>query len=628
MSNNVHLGVEVKINGLQDLEKLKKMMDEMSSKTRQQTKATKDLNTEQKKHNEETKKNNEQTRQKIKEQKELSRSTKYLTDAERKLMFVEQQRRAELRKTWKAEMDTRNAFQKFAQSRIGQLVAPIATVATFRKIINDTKEFDKLTRKIQGVTHATEADMKILNKKSLEVAAKYGISSIELQHDVFDLTKTWNHGTGKILNNLDAIAKATIATSSVFADTASVYSKLENAFGDTLNPEQLANAVTFLGDAIGSTMVDIDYATTNAVISAKAHKIELKEMSAMLGVLSTSGVKGALAGTATKQIISALTNPNIEKHLKLMGMTFKQVNIDQIGFTKSIENLSKGIERMKMKKGGDVLVQGVMRAMFGDAADKILMLTSNQKQYQDFAKQFEGFNAGKIAGEQLESFSVKLGQAKESLNQLGLNLGNHLMPVLINMIDGANFLFDAMSFAGKLIGSSFEKFTSGLGDTGKLFAAGINILVKRAEAAMIGGIIGFFIGGKAGAATGATIGANLGTIGQAVGYVKGVIAKDKAMTEANKEVQKIFDARSGSLTTKANSLFADAGVGSLFNNDQNNSRMSYASSSIAKSTNTNVNLVIEDKAGVQVKVSEVKSDGGGMTKIKQTGFPKFNLEDY
>ena len=47
-----------------------------------------------------------------------------------------------------------------------------------------------------------------------------------------------------------------------------------------------------------------------------------------------------------------------------------------------------------------------------------------------------------------------------------------------------------------------------------------------------------------------------------------------------------------------------------------------------KNTNTNVNLVIEDKAGVQIKVNDVKSDGGGMTKIKQTGFPKFNPENY
>jgi TP901 family phage tail tape measure protein len=495
MSNNVHLGVEIKINGLQDLEKLKKMMDEMSNKTRQQTKATKDLNVEQKKNNEEVKKEFQQNERKIKQRKEL-------TDLERKAIFIEQQRRSELRKTWKAEMDHRNVFQKFAQSRIGQFVAPIATAATFRKILNDTKEFDKLTRKIQGVIHATEADMKVLNKKSLEVAAKYGISSMELQHDVFNLTKTWNHGNGKILTHLEAIVKAAIGTNSTVSDTASVYSNIENTFGDKLNPEQLANAVAFLGDAVGSTMVDIDYALTNSIMSAKAHKVELKELSAMIGVLSMSGAKGATGGTAVKQIITALTNPKIEKHLKLMGLTFKDVNIDQIGFTKSIDNLSKGVERLKKKKGGDVLLQGAMRAMFGEAEGKVQSLISNQKQYQGFVKQFEGFNAGKITAEQLKSLSVKMKQAEEGLSQLGLNIGIHLMPVLVNMIDGANFLFDVMTEAGKWVSSAFEKFTSGLGDTGKLFAVGINLIVKRAEAAMIGGIIGFFIGGRAGAAAG------------------------------------------------------------------------------------------------------------------------------
>jgi len=617
MSNNVHLGIDIVVNGYEDG---KKKIKEVLGTITAQTKATKDLNAEQKK-------NNEQTKQQTKEQKELSKSTKYLTDAERKLMFVEQQRRAELRKTWKAEMDHRNVFQKFAQSRIGQFVAPIATVATFRKILNDTKEFDKLSRKIQGVTHSTEADMKVLNKKSLEVALKYGISSMELQHDVFDLTKTWNHGTEKILNNLDAIAKASIATSSVFGDTASVYLKLENAFGDVFSPEQLANAVTFLGDAVGSTMTEIDYATTEAVISAKAHKMELKDMASLIGVLSMSGVKGSNAGTAVKQIISRLADPKIEKHLKLMGLTFKDVNIDQVGISKSMENMQSAIEKMKLKKGGSVVVQGLLKAMFGEAADKISLLLNNQQQYGAFGKQFEEFNSAKIAGKQLQSLSVKIEQAKEGLSQLGLNIGTHLMPVFVNMIDGANFLFNTMTKVGSWLGSAFEKFTSELGDTGKLFAAGINVMVKRAEAAMIGGIIGFFIGGRAGAATGATIGANLATIGQAVGYVKKKIEEEEQRDEMNwSRYRAIGGGKSTAEQVKG--TFERAGVGSLFGDNQDLPKISYASPSMMKNTNTNVNLVIEDKAGVQIKVSDVKSDGGGMTKIKQTGFPKFNLEDY
>lgn len=618
MSNNVHLGIDIVVNGYEDG---KKKIKEVLGTITAQTKATKDLNAEQKK-------NSKQTRQQTKEQKELSRSTKYLTDAERKLMFAEQQRRSELRKTWKAEADHRNVLQKFAQSRIGQLVAPIVTVATFSKILNDTKEFDKLTRKIQGVTHATEADMKILNKKSLEVAAKYGISSIELQHDVFDLTKTWNHGTEKILNNLDAIAKASIATSSVFGDTASVYLKLENAFGNIFSPEQLANAVTFLGDAVGSTMTEIDYATTEAVISAKAHKVELKDMASLIGVLSMSGVKGSNAGTAIKQIISRLADPKIEKHLKLMGLTFKDVNIDQVGIAKSMENMQSAIEKMKLKKGGSVVVQGLLKAMFGEAADKISLLLNNQQQYGAFGKQFEEFNSAKIAGEQLESFSVKIAQAKEGLSQLGLNIGEHLMPVFISMIDGANFLFDAMSWAGKWVSSSFEKFTSGLGETGKIFAWGMNFMLKRAEAAMIGGILGFFLPVPGGAAAGASIGMTLGSIGDVVGFTKKLVGEDKDMKARLKAGAGVFDSRSGGLTTKANSLFSDAGVGSLFRDNQDTPRMSYASPNMMKSTNTNVNLVVEDRAGVRVKVNEVKSDGGGMTRIKQTGLPKFNLEDY
>jgi hypothetical protein len=356
--------------------------------------------------------------------------------------------------------------------------------------------------------------------------------------------------------------------------------------------------------------------------------MELKDMASLIGVLSMSGVKGSNAGTAVKQIISRLADPKIEKHLKLMGLTFKDVNIDQVGISKSMENMQSAIEKMKLKKGGSVVVQGLLKAMFGEAADKISLLLNNQQQYGAFGKQFDDFSATKVANTQLASFSVKVEQAKEGLNQLGLNIGTHLMPVLINMIDGANFLFGVMTWAGKWVSSAFEKFTSELGETGKLFAIGINLIVKRAEAAMIGGIIGFFIGGRAGAAAGATIGANLGTIGAAVGYVKGVMAEDEELEARLKAGNEVFDARSGGLTTKANSLFQGAGVGSLFSDKQDVPKISYASPSMMKNTNTNVNLVIEDKAGVQVKVSEVKSDGGGMTKIKQTGFPKFNSEDY
>lgn len=627
-TNNVGLQIKVTVDSTA-LKKANEAIQKTKKHFAEASKTTKDLGNE-------SKLTSKAVSQEADAFKKAIKSINKFTPAQEKALVAERKARAERIKGYKQELDTRTRFQKFQDSKLGKvasLAAPLVAGLSIGKIFGDLKEFDKINKKIQGVTHATDAEMQDLNKNIMNVAKTYGLATADLQHEAFNLTKTWNHGTEKINKNFESIAKASIATSSSFEETAGVYLKVENAF-QNINPEEIANAVAFLGDKAASTMHDLDYATTTAMTTAKAHNMSLKDTVATVTMLGKAGFKGSLGGTAFKQIVSALTNPKLENNLKQMGLTFADVNLEKNDMPTALENLAKGIERTKGKKGGDVLVQGLLRQMFGDAADKLMVLVENPQEFRNLLKDQLTFKASKIANKQLEGASAKFEVLKETLNQVVLKIGILATPTITTVLTGVLTAFEGIGWIGNKVSNLFEKFGFKFDEAGGFLTSTLNIIAKTLASAGLGAIIGGVLGaalGPVGFALGAKAGA---LIGGAVGGLGGGVEQYKANEAFNQaENQKLLDKIAAEYQQQPLNLLSDAlnsaGVKTNTNELLSASGSLMSVKPMKQDNNTNVNLVIEDKAGVKMSVRNVDSNLGGQTKITEKSTLKaFNPENY
>lgn len=592
MTNNFGITVTIDVDDkLQStLENMNKMFDKSQKRVRDFT--------------EETKKSNRQDKESIK-------GIKDKTEAMRKEEWQSRRLLTEERKRWLEEEKERKkgGFGGELKNMIGNPIfrglSAVGGIYGARTLFNQMKEWDIYGKKIKGITHSSDEDIKKLNKVIVDVSKKTGKSVFDLQHDAFELTRTWNHGTGKISKNLESISLGAIATNSSLSETAEVYRLLDTAFEGTTSTEKL-NAVAFLGDKASQSMHEVGNAATTAMTSAKAHNQVLSTTIAMVSQLGKSGFIGSNAGTAIKQIFSSLSNPSIEKNLRQMGLSFKDVNVDKLDFEVVLDNFVKGIETTRGKKGGDLIVQKAMKGIFGEASDKMSVFLSDAKSFKALKAESLTFSGEKIAKEMLKGAAgfARLGAFTD---RLSVWFGERILP---GMVKGFELILSALEWCA----DNINKIGTNFGVLGKTV---VEVIKGGVLGSIIGGAIGFMIAGPLGAKVGATIGATVG------GGGAGTLGYDEAKLNQKQ-------ALAGSITpipTRqqeiVNSLMQNQPKGSAsFDATRflsNNPMLTPINQNSGLKSNTSISIDIIDKVGVQASINKVKKDDKGRVEVKQRG---------
>jgi TP901 family phage tail tape measure protein len=487
-----------------------------------------------------------------------------------------------------------------------------------RGMWNQMKDWDTYTRKIQGITHETDAGMAKLDSKIMEVSSKMGVGAMYLKQEAFGLTKVWNHGTEKIVANLEDIAVASVASASSIANTAEVYRMIDNAFSE-LTSKQKSNATAFLGDKAAQDMMDISYASTYAMTAAKAHNQQLNTTLAMISQLGKAGFTGSLGGVGVRQILSSLSNPAIEKNLQKMGLTFKQVNVDQNDFATVLERFVGAVERTKGKKGGDLIVQQALRSIFGESADKFAAFLGNPGEFKQLIKDSMTFDAKKVADKQMQGVANGAARLSASFEAMTIKFNTSIAPFLAAGMEG---LLSAIGF----LESGIKSLANDFDEVGK---AVIGAITGGGVAAAVGGAIGFALTRTAaGAKIGASIGASIGGFGGAKGgYEQGIIdreARELRQKRLGQSIANQYRGRGGAkgYIRESNAQVNNAALAmqELINSSPGQGLLTTVPSlPNPYGSMTNINLVIEDRAGVKTNIQKVEKDDKGKVSVKQGG---------
>jgi TP901 family phage tail tape measure protein len=191
-----------------------------------------------------------------------------------------------------------------------------------RGAVNAAKDFEAQMSKVRAISGATNSEMERLEKsaKALGASTMFTATQVgELQEAYARLGFT----TKEILAATAATLDLAAATGSTLAEAADVAGSTIRGFGlDASETVRVTDvmAMSFSKSALG--MSSFAEAMKMVAPIARAANIDVETTTALLGKLADAGLRGSLAGTALKNLLSQLTNENSDLS-KELGMSVK-----------------------------------------------------------------------------------------------------------------------------------------------------------------------------------------------------------------------------------------------------------------------------------------------------------------
>ncbi len=251
-------------------------------------------------------------------------------------------------------------------------VAGIATAASaaIAAIIVPTARLEDTLRDALILTGETGEAFDKLNKEMTDsaqsLADELGVSATEVAEGFYQVLST---GAEAMSPQFDAVARTAIK----FAKTIGIsISESVERLNDTLNAfglegteaERVANVFFTASKQVATTVPQLASAMRDAAPAAATMNISLEDTTSILNALAQSGIKGAQAGTAFRQIILKLSKPTKEgsKALKAFNtQIFKGGKLKPI--IQIFKDLQSGMSKMSEEQRASNL-----KALVGEEA--------------------------------------------------------------------------------------------------------------------------------------------------------------------------------------------------------------------------------------------------------------------
>lgn len=403
-----------------------------------------------------------------------------------------------------------------------------------------------------GHTSASKlkSELNSLGDASKKWSVQYGVSTTQINDGMTEMIKK-GYSFQQVMGGMPSILNATKASGDDFNDVMKVSTSTLEQFGlksnntATMlkNTQRVTDGLTYVANKTSAGFTDMGYAMEYVGPVAHGLNMSLEETSAAIGLMSNQGIEGQKAGTSLRGALSALLTPSKQnmEGFKALGVSvsdFKKGTLTLPDILDNIKAKSKGMTKQQLQSNLALAfgteAQSGMNILVNEGGDALRKLTSETQNSTGYTK--------KLADTMNDTAKANVDKFKQSLNVLGIEAGQHLLPLVTEFLKHAKELIErfnnldpatqklilntglAVAAGGPLI-SMFGKLTSGVG---LLTSGSMKLLVGAAKLSPLfgtlvkdGGAASTVIAGLSGGAeTGSA--SLLGLGGSALGTVSGL----------------------------------------------------------------------------------------------------------
>lgn len=403
-----------------------------------------------------------------------------------------------------------------------------------------------------GHTSASKlkSELNSLGDASKKWSVQYGVSTTQINDGMTEMIKK-GYSFQQVMGGMPSILNATKASGDDFNDVMKVSTSTLEQFGlksnntATMlkNTQRVTDGLTYVANKTSAGFTDMGYAMEYVGPVAHGLNMSLEETSAAIGLMSNQGIEGQKAGTSLRGALSALLTPSKQnmEGFKALGVSvsdFKKGTLTLPDILDNIKAKSKGMTKQQLQSNLALAfgteAQSGMNILVNEGGDALRKLTSETQNSTGYTK--------KLADTMNDTAKANVDKFKQSLNVLGIEAGQHLLPLVTEFLKHAKELIErfnnldpatqklilntglAVAAGGPLI-SMFGKLTSGVG---LLTSGSMKLLVGAAKLSPLfgtlvkdGGAASTVIAGLSGGAEAGSA-SLLGLGGSALGAVSGL----------------------------------------------------------------------------------------------------------
>ena len=319
-------------------------------------------------------------------------------------------------------------------------------------------QFEQAMARVGAVANASTEDQERLTRVARDLGASTSFSARQAAEGMQYLAMA-GFNVDETIEAMPGLLDLAAAAGSDLGRTSDITSGILRGFNMT------ASETGRLGDVLVNTFTSsntnlesLGHTMAYVAPQAAAAGAELEQVAAMAGLLGNNNIRGEMAGTALRAVLSRLAAPSNEAAEALARLNV-QVS-DQDGNLRDIPTILAEMDRA-MQGLGTATRQELLTSIFGqEAATAALILTTEagRGSLQAYAERLqETGSAARVAARMNDTAQGAMRRLSSASEEAQIALGNGMLPVLADLVDR---LIPLITAAGQWIEANQDLVTS------------------------------------------------------------------------------------------------------------------------------------------------------------------------
>jgi len=324
------------------------------------------------------------------------------------------------------------------------LTAPIIAAGTAALAMG--MNFEAAMSRVKAISGATADEFKGLNELALQLGADTAFSAKEAAQGMENLASAGfsvNEITAAMPGMLDLAASGGLDVA-LAADIAS--SALRGFNIDASQSGHVADVLAQVAAATNASVTDMGDALKYAAPPANALGLSIEEVSAAIGLMANSGIKGAQAGTTLRGSLISLASPSKEAAGLMSKLAFNAFDAEgkMLPLKDVVDRLNKSTAKLTDQKKADAIA-----TLFGKEAlsGMMVVLDAGPEKLDSLTKSFiKSDGAAKnMAATMLDNTKGSIDAMMGSIETAGISLSKSFAPTVIKAAEKITELANAFA---------------------------------------------------------------------------------------------------------------------------------------------------------------------------------------
>jgi len=194
--------------------------------------------------------------------------------------------------------------------------------------------FDDQMRTVKAVTQATGKEFDMLTEKAKLLGRTTSFTTAQVAAGMVELGRA-GFSPKEIDSAIAGMLDLARATGTDLATATEIAGNTLRRFNlDASEMTRMSDVLTATANLSAQTLTDLGESLKDSGPLASAYGMTLEELCKTLGALANFGIKGSMAGTTMKNIMTRLADPNIQAQFKSLG-----VEVSRLGKMRNVADI-------------------------------------------------------------------------------------------------------------------------------------------------------------------------------------------------------------------------------------------------------------------------------------------------